>query len=217
MLCGIREEKWIGACCPEIETCPRTFACRTAQGILLEAFENLALGMDFVSMFVADARTDETTAFYSDCLFPRLAAAHPFLKGYHDANAGTRPCGFTVSDGIPARRVACRGVPIVGDGGWSLGALPDIASIAVRMSGSGDVDRQSPEYQTRVMQIVSSTGLSEYYARCDRVSGGRLPVVFERPVMSFVMPRVRNDGTLSTLAILNASIDRQEPVRVRLR
>jgi len=217
MLCGVREEKWIGACCPEIETCPRTFACRTAQGIVLEAFENLALGMDFVSMFVADARTAETTAFYSDRLFPRLAAAHPFLKGYHEANAGTRPCGFTVPDGMPARLVACRGVPIVGDGGRSCGELPDVASIAVRMAGSGNVDRQSPAYQTRVMQIASSTGLSDYYARCDRASGGRLSVVFERPVMAFAMPRVRSDGTLATLAIMNASIDLQEPVRIRLR
>lgn len=217
MLRGVRGASWVGACCPEIETCPRTFACRTPQGIVLEAFENLALGMDFVSMFAADARTDETTDFYADSLFPRLAAAHGFLKGYHAANEGSRPCGFTVPDGVPAKLVACRGIPIVGATGRSLGTLPDVASIPVRMAGSGDVDTRSPDYQTRVMQIASSTGLTNYYARCDKASGGRLPVIFERPVMAFAMPRVRDDGTLVTLAIVNASIDRQDPVVVRLR
>ena len=95
---GVHGEKWIEACCPEIESCPRTFACRTAQGIILEAFENLALGMDFLSMFVADARTDETAEFYADGLFPRLAEAHAFLQGYHAANGGTHPCGFSRAD-----------------------------------------------------------------------------------------------------------------------
>ena len=217
MLDGFRDEKWMGACCPEIETCPRTFACRTVQGLILEAFENLALGMDFLSMFAADARTDETTEFYADGLFPRLAAAHAFLQGYHAANGGTRPCGFSVPNGRPAKLVACRGVPIVGATGRSLGALPDIASISVRMAGSGEVDVHSPLYQTRVMQIASSTGLTSFYARCDRASGGKLPVVFESAVRAFAMPRVRDDWTLATVAIVNASIDRQDPVTVRLR
>ncbi len=217
MLRDARRFDWVGACCPEIESCPRTFACRTAHGIVLEAFENLALGMDFVSMFVADARTDETTDFYSETLFPRLAEAHGFLEGYRNANAGTSPCGLSVADGVPAWLVACRGVPIVGETGRSLGPLPDVASISVRTAGSGDMDTDSPAYQTRVMQIVSSTGLTNYYARCDRASGGRLPAVFEKAVMSFAMPRVREDGTLATLALVNASIDRQAPVDVRLR
>ena len=217
MLRDVRNEPWVGACCPEIETCPRTFACRTPQGLILEAFENLALGMDFLSMFAADARTDESTAFYADRLFPRLAAAHPFLKGYRDANAGTAPCGLSVVNGVPAGLVDSRGVPIAPPTGRSLGRMPDVSSIKVRMSGSGEVDVRSPKYQTRVMQIVSSTGLTNFYARCDQASGERLPVVFDDPVMLFVMPRVRADGTLATLAVVNASIDRQDPVVVRLR
>ncbi len=217
MLRDVRGADWVGACCPEIETCPRTFACRTPQGVILEAFENLALGMDFLSMFVADARTDETTDFYADVLFPRLATAHGFLKGYHEANRGTLPLGFTASGSCPPRLVPCRGVPIAAATSRSLGPLPDLASIKIRTAGSGDVDVHSAEYQTRVMQIASSTGLTNYYARCDRETDGRLPVVFEKPVMAFVVPRARKDGTLATLALVNASIDRQEPVVVRLR
>ncbi len=217
MLHNMKGESWIGDCCPEIETCPRTFACRTAQGIILEAFENLALGMDFISMFAADARTDESTAFYDEHLFPRLKTAHSFLKSYRDANRGTEPCGFTVPGGVPAPLVACRGIPIIGERGRPLCKLPDLSSIPIRMSGSGTVSKSSPAYQTRVMQIASSTGLLNFYALCDRASGERLPVRFAYPVMAFVMPRMREDGTMATLALINTSIDRQDAVDVLLR
>ncbi len=213
----VRGAHWVESCCPEIETCPRTFACRTPQGLILEAFENLAIGMDFISMFAADARTDETTEFYADRLFPRLAAAATFLREYHSANRGTRPCGFTVPDSTPPYLLPCRGIPVIGASGLSLGPIPDVASIPVRMAGSGDVDAASRKYWTRIMQIASTTGLSDFYARCDQASGGRLPVLFERPVMAFAMPRVRTDGTLATLAVVNACIDRQDPVDVLLR
>ena len=208
---------WIGARCPEIESCPRTFAGRTPQGVILEAFENLALGLDFLSMFVADTRGGETVEYYADLLFPRIRAAVPFLRAYRDANAGTLPCGFTVKRNEPAKLVATRGLPIVGAHAKLLGPLPDFDTIKVRMGGSGYVDRSSREYQTSVMQIVSSTELTNFYARCDRACGCRLPVLFERPVMAFALPRVRDDGTLVTLAIVNASIDRQDPAIVRLR
>ena len=41
--------------------------------------------------------------------------------------------------------------------------------------------------------------------------------MFESAVRAFAMPRVRDDGSLATVAIVNASIDRQDPVTVRLR
>ena len=216
MLGDIRREKWVGACCPEGESCPRTFACRTPQGFILESFENLALGMDFVSLFAADARGDETTAFYADGLFPRLAAAHDFLKGYRDANVGTVPCGLSVKGDHPPKLVACRGIPIVGAFGKSLGILPPVASIKVRTSGSSGA-AEGPEYETYVMQIASSTGLLDFAARADAETGHRLPVGFDAATFAFVMPRVRDDLTLVTVAFVNCSIDRQEPVGVRLR
>ncbi len=216
MVRGIRGADWLEAICPEIETCPRTFASRTPQGIILEAFENLALGMDFLSMFIADLRTDETAAFYGDTLFARLAAAHDFLKGYARANRGTKPVGFSVAGDQPAKLVACRGVPIAPADGISLGKLPDPMTIPVRSAGS---DWMSASFapETRVMQIVSSTGLMNYYQQCDAASGGKLPIRFAQPVRAFVVPRVHPDGTFATVGIINASIDRQDPVGVRLR
>jgi len=216
MVGAVRGADWIEACCPEIESCPRTFGCRTAQGIILEAFENLALGMDFLSMFVVDARGDESTAFYADRLFPRLKAAHPFLKAYHDTNAGTRPCGFSLPTGCPLELVASRGIPIVPSGGRSLGVLPDIKQIPARTSGAAWLTGGRKQ-ETVVMQVVSSVALTNFYAQCDVASGGRLPVIFDEAVRAFVAPRVREDGTLVTLALVNFSIDRQDSVSVRLR
>ena len=216
LLKNVHGEKWIDSVCPEIETCPRTFACRTPQGLVLEAFENLALGMNFISMFAADGRGDESVSFYADRLFPRLAAAHDFLKGYHDVNVGTAPCGLSVKDDRPSRLVACRGIPVVGACGRSLGTLPPVASIKVRTSGSPGATN-GPAYETRVMQIASSTGLLDFAVRADAASGGRLPVLFDEATFAFLMPRVKDDLTLVSVALVNCSIDRQDPVGVRLR
>ena len=67
------------------------------------------------------------------------------------------------------------------------------------------------------MQCASSTALESFYRRCDEVAQGRLPVLFEKTVMAFVVPNVRKDGSLATVAFVNASIDRQEPMSIRLR
>ena len=207
--------EWVESICPEIETCPRTFCSRTPQGLILEAFENLSLGMDFISMFAADARTDESPDFYRTRLFPRLDAARPFLEGFRDANRGAKPCGFTVANDVPAKLVACRGVPIVPRNGRSLGALPDVLSISVRTAGSAWIGGLTQE--TRVMQCASSMSLEAFYRRCDETVQGRLPVLFEKAAMAFVVPNVREDGSLATVAFVNASIDRQDPTPVRLR
>ena len=109
-----------------------------------------------------------------------------------------------------------RRFPVVGACGRSLGTLPPVASIKVRTSGSSGAT-SGPAYETRVMQIASSTGLQDFAARADAASGGRLPVLFDEATFAFVMPRVKDDLTLVSIAFVNCSIDRQDPVGVRLR
>ena len=121
-----------------------------------------------------------------------------------------------VADGAPPKLVACRGIPIAAGDYHSLGELPDVADIPVRTAGSGDA-KPGRAHMTRVMQIASGAALMDYARRCDEASGGRLPVMFDAPVMAWALPRVAEDGRLVTLALVNASIDRQEPVGVRLR
>lgn len=209
-----RQFDWVGEICPEIESCPRTYCCRTPQGFILESFANLAYGMDFLSLYAADANNGESPEFYRDRLFPRLAAAHPFLKGFRDANRGALPCAFTVAWG-PDWLVPCRGVPVMKGRCRSLGELPKVETIPARTKGSDWIQGQSRE--TRILQIASSVALLDYYARCDEASGNRMPVRFESAVMAFALPNMREDGSLATVAIVNATIDEQPPVVVRLR
>ena len=65
---------WIDTWCPEVETWPRAFASRTAQGILVESLASLAYGMNAVSLLVMDTRS-ETDEWYSENLLAPLAAA----------------------------------------------------------------------------------------------------------------------------------------------
>ena len=131
-------------------------------------------------------------------------------------NVGTVPCGLSVKGDRPSKLVACRGVPSVGACGRSLGTLPPVASIKVRTSGSSGAT-SGPAYETRVMQIATSTGLMDFAARADAASGGRLPVLFDEATFAFAMPRVKDDLTLVSVALVNCAIDRQDPVGVRLR
>ena len=218
--------EWLGGICPEIETCPRTFASRTPQGIILEAFENLALGCDFISMFAADyGRVNEKIDFYADRLFPRIAAAHDFLKAYRDLNVGTVPCGCTVKGDRPLRLVANRGVPVIGAWGKSLGELISPSTIKIRPlaleNGSdgiaGDPEAVRRAREVRAMQTASAWGLQDFARRVDESTGGKLPILMDEASFAFVMPRVKDDLTLVTVAFVNCSVDRQEPMGVRLR
>lgn len=83
----------IESVCPEIETCPRTYACRTPEGLLLESFLSLALGADTLSMFIMDPHF-ETPAWYGENLMKPLAATMGFFRDYVGFNAGTRPGGL---------------------------------------------------------------------------------------------------------------------------
>ena len=201
---------------PEIESCPRTFSCRTPQGAILEGFEQLAMGANALSMFLADTRVGEDWSYYRDILFRRLGAAHGFLKGYAEANRGTLPCGFSVKGGeVPKELVACRGVPVVCGRAKSLGDLPDVNAIPASLGGSGW--QAKGEHETIVMQAAAGPRLMEFARRADAVSGGKTPILFTRPVMAWVLPRVREDGELRTVALVNCSIDVQDPVAVHLR
>jgi len=209
----MRQKPYVEAACPEIETCPRTFFCRTPQGIINEAFVNLALGMDFLSMFIGSMAPEcyEEMWFFSDRLFPRLAAAHDFLKDYRDLNGGTKAVGLKTDFGY-AKLVPTRGLPIVPASGVALGKLPSVKEIPVRTMGSGAANDP-----TRIMEIMSGKAWREWVVKADQATGNKLPILFSEPVRFFAMPHCLPDGTLKTVAILNASNDRQDPLSVTVR
>ena len=194
------DSAWIAAWCPEVETYPRAFASRTVQGLLNEAFVNLAYGMNCVSLFIMDTRY-ETDEWYSDHLLAPLAAERPFLAGFLRHNAGAHPAGL--SDATTATyeavyRFALAGIPVLPGPGKSYGEIRDA------------------DLEFSISQMSSSAILG-LRRRIDERSGGRLPVVVETPSVGLVVPWVMPDGALRSVAFVNARIDVQKPLRVRLR
>ena len=86
--------------CPEIESCPRDFACKTTTGLLVESFAALAQGMDTLSYFIADGEL-EPPAWYGEALFAPLAAARGFFETYVVDNAETLPVGLDLPGSTP--------------------------------------------------------------------------------------------------------------------
>ena len=194
------DPEWIGVWCPEVETYPRAFASRTAQGLLNEVFVNLALGMNSVSLLIMDTRY-ETDEWYSENLLSPLSAERSFLDAFRRRSAGALPAGLSdATTATPGELYdfALAGVPVLPGPGRSYGEIRD-------------ADLSLPISQ------MSSSAILDLRHRMDKRSGGRLPVVVETPSVGLVVPWVMPDGALRGVAFVNARIDVQKPVRVRLR
>ena len=235
---------WIEAWLPEIETCPRAFASRTARGIMLEAIASLAYGMNGLSALVMDTRA-ETDEWYSENILAPLAAERPLLERYRDANLGTEPAGIDIPAGMPlddAWQCALSGVPVLPGPGLALaGGGLETASPFVRghrgeadsspPSGLGGLETASPLAQTQGggglqsavfpasfrVSRCSTRDLARIRSEADAASGGRLPVVVETPTVGIVVPRVSSGGALRTVMMLNARIEPQKAALLRLR
>lgn len=191
---------WIDTWLPEIETYPRAFASRTARGILLEAIASLAYGMNGLSALVMDTRA-ETDDWYSENILAPLAAGRELLELYREANLGTVPAGLDVPPELPLDGVykyALAGVSVIPGPGRAFGAMAQ-KDAALNVC------------------TCSSSDLARIRAEADALSGNRLPVVVEDPSVGLVVPRVAPDGALRTVMLLNARIESQKPVTLRLR
>ena len=101
---------FIDRICPEIETCPRSFACRTGRGVLLEGLETLSQGMNSLSALAIDAGF-ETPEWYGDEILAPLARNAAMLKRYVAVSAGAARCGYGVS-GSPASALQTGSLPL---------------------------------------------------------------------------------------------------------
>ena len=192
--------EWIGTWCPEVETVPRAFASRTAQGILAESIASLAYGMNAVSMLIMDTRY-ETDEWYAENLLAPMAAEREVLKGYRDWNRDTFPAGLADESGARVEKLfdyALTGVPVVPGVGKAFGA---VTAEDVKIS----------------ISTQSSKSLRDLRRQADERSCGRLPVLVRDPSIALVVPRVMKDGRLKSVMMLNARIDVQRPVTLALR
>ena len=192
---------WIGAWCPEIETFPRAFASRTAQGLLNEAFVNLAYGMNCLSFLIMDTRY-ETDEWYGENLLSPLAVEKPLLAEFRRRNKGALPAGFadaTTATPEALYRFALAGLPVLPGPGKAYGEVnnQDLSSFSITQ--------------------MSSSAILGLRRKMDERSGGKLPVMVETPSVGLVVPWVMPDGALRSVAFVNARIDVQKSLRIRLR
>ncbi len=82
----------LGQVCPEIESCPRIFTCKTPQGHRLESMFYLAMGTDSLSYFIMDP-VYETPEWYGSELLEPLAKDAPCYRAYIRHNECTLPGG----------------------------------------------------------------------------------------------------------------------------
>ena len=197
---GLPNEK-VTLVCPEIENCPRNFYTKTARGVIFEALMNLAQGMNALSFFLVDP-TDESQRWYGDTYYAPLAEAAPKLRAYCDLNRGTLPGGIRLKAGVPPA-LAAVGIPMT--------TAPAYACVE-----GLDALGLSPE-DLNMGWGKSSAAIRKIADAADRVSGGKMPVRFLGPVKAMVTPRVTAAGELRSVALVNASIDVQPPVKLALR
>ena len=197
--------EWIGIWCPEIETYPRAFASRTAQGILNEALINLALGMNSLSLLIMDPRYEPYEWFGKTLLAP-LADERPLLDAYRRHNAGAMPAGLAdATTAVEPKNYVdmcdfvLAGVPVLSGVGKSYGEVRD------------------EDVKDFKLGFMSSTALLALRHKLDERTGGRLPVVIETPSVGLVIPNVLSCGTLRSVMLENARIDVQQPLTLRLR
>ena len=104
----------ISQICPEIENYPRTFCCKTAQGVRLETMLYLALGADSMTYFVMDPIC-ETPQWYGENLLSPLAADAACFRRLIKSNSGTLPGGVGVPQkNLPLAAVEELGLPLIG-------------------------------------------------------------------------------------------------------
>lgn len=100
--------------CPEIESCPRSFTCKTSRGHRLESLLYLALGGDSLSFFIMDPAL-ETPEWYGRELLAPLAEETPCYKAYIHHNENTYPCGIGLAASVKAPPTAVEtGFALVG-------------------------------------------------------------------------------------------------------
>ena len=178
--------------CPEIETWPRVYGSRTAQGVLVEAFASLAYGLNSVSMFIMAADM-EAPELYSSSLLKPISEGSDVLYRYAAMNEGTFVAGYESEASCEALYEFARtGIPVLPGVGKSLGTVSegDIAGVVIPKTLSADIQK-----------------LREGHAA---------PAVCCSPFVGLLIPRVTESMTLKTIGVMNTRIDSQGSIRIRL-
>lgn len=196
--CRFREQlgnpEYVKVWVPEIESYPRTYYSISTQGVLVQAFSGLMFGLNGVSYFISNP-AQESPSLYGDTFWKTLAEASACITGYARATEGCTAVGFSV--------------PSLKDVGMLRAAIPALL-------GPGKAVGSLTEAELgRTLKNMSSKSVQDLRERLDSQAGG-LPACVCSPFAGLMQIHVDADGRFRTLALMNARIAPQGPVRVRL-
>ena len=105
------------------------------------------------------------------------------------------------------------------DAAKTLGRAEDgaVVSLQTTNASGGRVALFGAAGPDSFVSVLSTSRRRQLLDAFDWVSGGKLPVLAETACRAFVLPRVTESGDLRAVAVVNSSIGRQDPVRLRLR
>ena len=164
--------------CPEIETCPRSFACRTGRGVLLEGLEALAQGMNGISTLAIDAGY-ETPAWYGGEILAPLARNAAMMKRYVAVSDGAERSGYVYA-GVPTDALRTSSLPIKAmpdGGGFIETALPN-GGEATALPNGALARLVTSEYATSVVE-AGKDAVAALLAEDIVLDGGAARVLFD--------------------------------------
>ena len=192
----IGNPSYVDIWCPEIETWPRVYGSRTAQGVLIEGFTALAYGLNSVSMFIMAADM-ESPELYSRSLLGPIAEGSDVLREYARQNENTFVVGFESEGACDALYAFARtGVPVMPGEGCSLGLL------TLDFMEKVDINKQLSSDIQNLRNTLDSSA--------------QAPVLCCSPFVGLLIPRVDKDGTLKTVGVVNTRIDTQGQIKIRV-
>ena len=198
---------FIDRICPEIESCPRSFACRTGRGVLLEALECLAQGMNSISALVIDSGF-ETPEWYGDAILAPLARNAAMMKRYVAANGGAVRAGYGMlaqdPANIPPIQIMTASLPLKP-------LLPGVRSELARIVHGGSAKAILEKGEDALRRVLDEDLLLDGEAAdafCRAGRGAEIGLVGCRPVEGGLRERLVGDRFCDGLAARETPVTR---------
>lgn len=220
----------VASICYEQETYPRRVLHKSPGAIMTECALALASGCDALSLYWYSASEPEPVEEY-DRFLRTLAAARPYFERLAESTRRTRLAGVARFVGSAAAEtadfdlrdatdfdLACAGIPVtVMEAGFPLWYVTEksrremTAEDDAKLAGGKVVDVKD------LGKYPLASRRKRLMDELDAATGGKFPVRVDacRPLR--ILPRVRGDGSLDSVTLLNLSIGETDELVVRIR
>ncbi len=220
----------VASVCYEQETYPRHVLHKSPGAIMTECALALASGCDSLSLYWYDASAPEPIEEYERFL-GTLAEARPYFERLAASTRRTRLGGVARFTGSAALEspdfdlrdgkdfdLACAGIPVtVAEARPQAWYLTAKSRAAVTEADAGVVRVGATVAVDDIEKYPLARRRTKLLDDLDRAADGAFPVRVDacRPLR--ILPRVRDDGLLDSVTILNLSIGGTDELKVRVR